>query len=116
MGSGLGLAAQTVHQEGRQMRRTQTEQARVQQFLERFPEFNKTLRLAVVYEDTAGTPLRGWRWYDVETHPTKLIRLVTDGIARVGLKTRGATYYLLRDRDAVRKVFEQPAVSEEPTA
>jgi hypothetical protein len=97
------------------MRRTQTEQARVQQFLERFPEFNKTLRLAVVYEDTAGTPLRGWRWHDVETHPTKLIRLVTDGIARVGLKTRGATYYLLRDRDAVKKVFEQPAVSEDPT-
>lgn len=115
-GSWLRLAAQTIHQENRQIRRTQSEQARVAQFLERFPEFNKTLRLAVVYEENAAIPLRGWRWHDVETHPTKLIRLVTDGIARVGLKTRGATYYLLRDRDAVKQVFEQTSVSDDPTS
>lgn len=114
-GAGLILAAQTVHQASRQARRTETEEARVVQFLERFPEFSKTLRLAVVYEENAATPLRGWRWHDVETHPTKLIRLVTDGIARVGVKTRGGTYYLLRDREAVKKIFERPAGSEGPS-
>ncbi len=114
MGAGFRLAAQTIHHESRQVRRTETEEAKVLQFLERFPEFSKTLRLAVVYEETAGTPLRGWRWHDVETHPTKLIRLVTDGIARVGLKTRGATYYLLRDRESVKKIFERTAASEGP--
>lgn len=114
--AGLRLVAQTIRQESRHMRQTQTEEARVRDFLERFPEFSKTLRLAVVYEENAVTPLQGWRWHDVETHPTKLIRLVTDGIARVGLKTRGATYYLLRDREAIKRILERPAVSEEPLA
>jgi hypothetical protein len=111
-GGGLRLAAQTIHQEGRQVRRSQTEEARVQGFLERFPEYSKTLRLAAVYEENAGTPSQGWRWHDVETHPTKLIRLVTDGIAKVSQKTRGATYYLLRDRETVKRIIERPAVSE----
>ncbi len=94
----------------------QTEEARILVFLERFPEYSKTLRLALVCEETAATPLQGWRWHDVETHPTKLIRLVTDGIARVSLKTRGATYYLLRDREALKRILERPAVSENPSA
>jgi hypothetical protein len=98
------------------MRQTQTEEARVLGFLKRFPEYSKTLRLAAVYEENAGTPSQGWRWHDVETHPTKLIRLVTDGIAKVSQKTRGATYYLLRDREAVKRIVEQSAVSEDSAA
>ncbi|OLD78283.1 hypothetical protein E6H18_06645 [Candidatus Bathyarchaeota archaeon] len=98
------------------MRRTQAEEARVLHFLERFPEYSKTLRLAAVYEESSGTPLQGWRWHDVETHPTKLIRLVTDGLAKVSQKTRGATYYLLRDREAVKRILERPAGSEDPLA
>jgi hypothetical protein len=98
------------------VRRVQTEEARVQLFLERFPEYNKTLRLALVSEETAATPSQGWRWHDVETHPTKLIRLVTDGIARVSLKTRGATYYLLRDREAVKRIIERPTGPQDPVA
>ncbi len=96
------------------MRWTQTDEAGIRLFLERFPEFGKTLRLAVAYEENAGIQLQGWRWHDVETHPTKLIRLVTDGIARVSLKTRGATYYLLRDRDATRRLLERPTISDDP--
>ena len=84
--------------------------------MERFPEYTKTLKLAMVYEENAGTPAQGWRWHDVETHPTKLIRLVTDGIARVSLKTRGATFYLLRDRETVKRIIEQSAASEDPAA
>jgi len=115
-GAGLKLAAQTTRQESKETRRTHTEEATVLNFLERFPEYSKTLRLAAVYEENAGTSSQGWRWHDVETHPTKLIRLVTDGIARVSLKTRGATFYLLRDREAVKRIVEQPAVSEDPPA
>jgi len=76
-------------------------------FLERFPEYRKTLRLALVHEET-GRDVRtyqGWQWHDVETHPTKLIRLVTEGISRINLRTRQATSYLLRDREAVKRAL-----------
>jgi hypothetical protein len=80
---------------------------RLAYFLERFPEYRKTLRLALTHEE-AGRDARsyqGWQWHDVETHPTKLIRLVTEGISRINLKTRQATSYLLRDRDSVKRVL-----------
>jgi hypothetical protein len=77
-------------------------------FLERFPEYRKTLRLAVTHEETSG-PInyQGWQWHDVETHPTKLIRLVTESISRISLRTRQATYYVLRDRSAVKRVLDK---------
>lgn len=73
-------------------------------FLERFPEYKKTLRLAVICEESPldSRTYQGWQWHDVETHPTKLIRLITEGISRISLRTRQATYYLLRDREAVK--------------
>ncbi len=76
-------------------------------FLEKFPEYRKTLRLAVTHEETGGQArtYQGWQWHDVETHPTKLIRLVTEGISRISLRTRQATVYLLRDRDAVKRAL-----------
>jgi hypothetical protein len=76
-------------------------------FLERFPEYRKTLRLAVVHEESGKEShnYQGWQWHDVETHPTKLIRLVTEGISRINLKTRQATAYVLRDREAVKRVL-----------
>ncbi len=79
-------------------------------FLERFPEHRKTLKLALVHEVTGEDErnYRGWQWSDVETHPTKLIRLVTEGISRVNLKTRHSTHYLLRDREAVKRALSTP--------
>ncbi len=85
----------------------ETPEERITAFLERFPEYRKTLRLAVVHEETSRyRNYRGWQWHDVEIHPTKLIRLITEGITRVSLRTRQATYYLLRDRDAVKKAVK----------
>ena len=80
---------------------------RLAYFLERFPEYRKTLRLAVVHEESGKEShnYQGWQWHDVETHPTKLIRLVTEGISRINLKTRQATAYVLRDREAVKRVL-----------
>jgi len=65
--------------------------------------------LAVTHEEAAVNPLnyQGWQWHDVETHPTKLIRLVTEGISRINLRTRQATYYLLRDKDVVKLVLNK---------
>ncbi len=82
-----------------------TEQNKVELFLNRFPEYRKTLRLATTHEESSrdSRPYQGWQWHDVETHPTKLLRLVTEGIARVMLKTRHATYYVLKDRDTVKR-------------
>ncbi|HEV2120732.1 MAG TPA: hypothetical protein VGS11_11620 [Candidatus Bathyarchaeia archaeon] len=79
-------------------------------FLERFPEHQKTLKLAMVHEKSGEdeADYRGWQWSDVEVHPTKLMRLVIEGISKVSLKTRHSTYYLLRDRNAVKKVLSSP--------
>lgn len=76
-------------------------------FLERFPEYRKTLRLAVIHEESAPsfTNYQGWQWSDVETHPTKLIRLVTEGVSTISLRTRQATHYVLRDREAVKRAL-----------
>jgi CRISPR/Cas system-associated exonuclease Cas4 (RecB family) len=75
--------------------------------LEKFPEHSKTLRLAVVHEESGQAEIdyRGWQWSDVEVHPTKLMRFVIEGISKVNLKTRHSTYYLLRDRNTVKKVL-----------
>jgi len=80
---------------------------RLAYFLERFPEYRKTLRLALTHEESGreARSYQGWQWHDVETHPTKLIRLVTEGISRISLRTRQATSYILRDRDAVKRVL-----------
>jgi hypothetical protein len=76
-------------------------------FLEKFPEYRKTLRLAVTHEESGreARTYQGWQWHDVEAHPTKLIRLVTEGISRISLRTRQATVYLLRDREAVKRAL-----------
>ena len=79
-------------------------------FLERFPEHLKTLRLALVHEESGKGEVnyRGWQWSDVEVHPTKLMRLVIEGISKVNLKTRHSTHYLLRDSKAVKKALNLP--------
>ena len=76
-------------------------------FLEKFPEYRSVLRLAAIHEESAPSyhTYQGWQWSDVEMHPTKLIRLVTEGISNISLKTRQATRYLLRDREAVKRVL-----------
>jgi len=79
--------------------------------LDRFPEHAKTLRLAVVHEESGKgeTNYRGWQWSDVEVHPTKLMRLVIEGISKVNIKTRHSTNYLLRDSNAVTKAVNPTA-------
>ncbi len=99
-----------------------TGQGKIAVFLSRFPEYRKTLTLAATHEESSGKAptYHGWQWHDVETHPTKLLRLVTEGIARVTLKTRHATYYVLKDRETVKRYLtddsreEQEADSQEP--
>jgi hypothetical protein len=86
-----------------------TGQSKIALFLDRFPEYRKTLTLAATHEESSGEAptYQGWQWHDVETHPTKLLRLVTEGIARVTLKTRHATYYVLKDRDMVKRYLAE---------
>jgi hypothetical protein len=80
--------------------------ARIKTFIEKFPEYRKTLILAAAHEDASNSnSYRGWQWQDVETHPTKLIRLITEGIAFVNFKSRHASNYLLRDRGSVKEVL-----------
>lgn len=82
-------------------------QEAVKGLLEKKPEYEKTLKLAIEKEEenlTRDTYL-GWEWYDVETHPAKLIKLVTEGIAKVNFKSNSSTCYLLKDREIVKQVL-----------
>jgi hypothetical protein len=85
------------------------EKEKVRLFLERFPEYQRALRLALGHEDSAEreTNYKGWQWTDVEAHPAKLVRLVTEGICQINVRTRHSTYYLLRDRNAVKKALNR---------
>src|SRR5437773_10755155 len=61
--------------------------------LESFPEYRKTLRLALMHAES-GRDVRtyqGWQWHDGETRPTKLIRLVPECGSTIDLRTRQAT-------------------------
>ena len=88
--------------------RTASEE-KVRLFLVKFPDYAKTLNLALVHEESASqsSGYMGWQWHDVDTHPTRLVRLVTEGISRVNLRTRRATYYLLRDRRVVKRALTE---------
>lgn len=70
-------------------------------------EYRKTFELAVKEEEehTSNPHYLGWEWYKVETHPSRLMRLVTEGIARINFKSNSSTNYLLKDRDAVKKAL-----------
>ena len=80
-------------------------------FLLHFPQYRRTLRLALFHEElSAGNRFyKGWQWHDVETHPRELSRLVTEEISMVNLRTKHATYYLLRDREAVKDALRTTA-------
>jgi len=77
-------------------------------FLREHPEYIKTLEKAVEQEEqnASNKGYLGWEWYNVETLGAKLMRLVTSGIVRVNFKSRSTTCYLLKDRDAVKKVLK----------
>jgi hypothetical protein len=76
-------------------------------FLAKFPEYRKVLGLALINEESNHPwNYQGWRWPDVEIHPTKLMRLVIAGITRISIRSRTGTYYLLKDSKIVRKVLD----------
>lgn len=81
----------------------------IQELLDKKPEFLKTLKLAIEKEDenVAKDTYLGWQWFDVETHPVKLIKLVTEGIVKVNFKSNSSTCYKLKDKEDVRKVLEK---------
>jgi len=83
-------------------------------FLAKFPEYRKVLGLALIHEESNNPfSYQGWRWPDVEIHPTKLMRLVIEGIARISVKSRMGTYYLLKDSSIVRKVLRNTQLNPE---
>lgn len=78
------------------------------QLLAEKPEYLKTLQLAIQKEeDNIPNKLYlGWQWFDVETHPAKLIKLVTSSIVKVNLKSNNSTCYLLKNREAVKRAIK----------
>jgi hypothetical protein len=79
------------------------------QLLNQKPEYLKTLQLAVQKEEEnlANKQYAGWQWFDVETHPAKLVRLITSGITKVSLKANNSTCYLLKNRESVKRAIKR---------
>lgn len=81
----------------------------VVQLLAQKQEYLKTLQLAVQKEEEnlSGKQYQGWQWFDVETHPAKIVRLITSSIVKVNLKSSGSTYYLLKNRESVKRAIKR---------
>ena len=79
------------------------------QLLAQKPEYLKTLQLAVQKEEEnlSNKQYSGWQWFDVETHPAKLMRLVTSSIIKVNLKSSNSTNYLLKNRESVKRAIKR---------
>ena len=79
------------------------------QLLAQKPEYLKTLQLAVQKEEEnlSNKQYLGWQWFDVETHPAKLIKLVTSSIAKVNFKSNNSTCYLLKNRESVKRAVKR---------
>ena len=79
------------------------------QLLAQKPEYLKTLQLAVQKEEEnlSNKEYLGWQWFEVETHPAKLMNLVTSSIAKVNLKSNNSTCYLLKNIDSVKRAIKK---------
>ncbi|TMI07783.1 hypothetical protein E6H34_06850 [Candidatus Bathyarchaeota archaeon] len=84
------------------------QESHVEQFLAKFPDYRKALWLAARSEEQGlGNPsYQGWQWSDVEMHPTRVLKLVIEGVAKISMRTRRATYYLLKEPDLVKTVLK----------
>ncbi|TMI17258.1 hypothetical protein E6H32_09850 [Candidatus Bathyarchaeota archaeon] len=80
----------------------------VEEFLTKYPDYRKALWLAARSEEEGlGNPsYQGWQWSDLEMHPTRVLKLVIEGIAKISLRTRRATYYLLKNPEMVKTVLK----------
>ena len=80
----------------------------MEQFLAKFPDYRKALWLAARSEDegVGNLSYQGWQWSDLEMHPTRVLKLVIEGLAKISLRTRRATYYLLKDPALVKSVLK----------
>jgi hypothetical protein len=80
----------------------------VELFLAMHPDYRKALWFAArSEEESLGNPsYQGWQWSDVEMHPTRVLKLVIEGIAKISLRTRRATYYLLKEPELVKTILK----------
>src|SRR5574338_37285 len=79
------------------------------QLLAQKPEYLKTLQLAVQKEEEnlSNKQYLGWQWFDVETHPAKLMKLITSSIVKVNFKASSSTNYLLKNRESVKRAIKR---------
>jgi Holliday junction DNA helicase RuvB len=81
------------------------------EFLKNNLEYVDILKKAVELEENieqdANRPLLEWEWYEIQTHPSKINKLITNGFIEVVYKTNRATYYKLADQDSVKLAVEQ---------
>lgn len=81
--------------------------AQVAEQVRKDPKVSPILQAAVREEEAhaADETWLGWTWYQVQAHPSTLMKLVISGIIRVNFKSNSQTCYLLSDRGAVKQVL-----------
>ena len=80
----------------------------MEQFLAKFPDYRKAVWLAARSEEdgVGNSTYQAWHWSDLEMHPTRVLKLVIEGLAKISLRTRRATYYFLKDPVLVKSVLK----------
>ena len=66
------------------------------------------LKKAVEHEENHAKDAHylGWEWSDVRAYPAELMKLVREGIVDIKYKSKRSTYYILANKEAVKKYLE----------
>ena len=81
--------------------------AKIKQLLVTNPKYREILELAVKHEEEnlSKTTYQGWAWHEVRAYPAQLMKLVTEGLARITYNSVKYTNYKLVDRSATKKAL-----------
>jgi hypothetical protein len=81
---------------------------KVKKFLTENPKFVEILKKAVEHEENHAKDAHylGWEWSDVRAYPAELMKLVREGIVDIKYKSKRSTYYILANKEAVKKYLE----------
>lgn len=71
------------------------------------PSYADILRRGLEHErENASNPhYLGWAWHEVQAYPARLVKLVVNGVTKVGFKSNSTTCYRLVDPQATEQAL-----------
>jgi len=77
----------------------------VHDFLLKYPEYVPELKKIYEYEKNNDVE-RGWKYSDVGVHPSKLTKMVSEGILTIKFKSRSQTRYRITNPEEIQEYFK----------